>query len=133
MSKKEQLRKLRAGTVINLTAQGQETSLGLALLSVESKLQAEFKVSMLHEANWPLKDIVHRLRTSFSAVPFHHHHDRSSIKPDGGFLWLVDLAGAKYPILISEVKNQGTNDKRAVEGLAKQAKGNAIERLLTIT
>jgi type II restriction enzyme len=34
-----------------------------------------------------------------------------------------------YPILIAEVKNQGTNDMRAEEGLPKQAKGNAIERL----
>jgi len=33
------------------------------------------------------------------------------------------------PILIAEVKNQGTNDLRAKEGLPKQAKGNAIERL----
>ena len=34
-----------------------------------------------------------------------------------------------YPILISEAKNQGTNDLRLQEGLTKQAKGNAIERL----
>ena len=35
----------------------------------------------------------------------------------------------QFPILIAEVKNQGTNDARAREGLPKQAKGNAIERL----
>ena len=34
-----------------------------------------------------------------------------------------------YPILIAEAKNQGTNDLRLQEGLKKQAKGNAIERL----
>jgi type II restriction enzyme len=34
-----------------------------------------------------------------------------------------------YPILIAEVKNQGTNDIRTAEGLPKQARGNAIERL----
>ena len=34
-----------------------------------------------------------------------------------------------YPILISEVKNQGTNDLRRKEGLPRQARGNAIERL----
>ncbi len=32
-------------------------------------------------------------------------------------------------MLIVEVKNQGTNDKREVEGLPRQAMGNAIERL----
>lgn len=31
-----------------------------------------------------------------------------------------------YPVLIAEVKNQGTNVLRAQEGLPKQAKGNAI-------
>ncbi len=42
---------------------------------------------------------------------------------------LLDSDGNKYPILISEVKNQGTNDLRLQEGLKAQAKGNAIERL----
>lgn len=42
---------------------------------------------------------------------------------------MLDADGKKYPILISEMKNQGTNDLRAQEGLKKQAKGNAIERL----
>ena len=32
-------------------------------------------------------------------------------------------------ILISEVKNQGTNDQRKAEGKKRQAQGNAIERL----
>jgi len=129
MAKKDQLRKLRAGTVINLTAKAQESNLGNALLVVEAKLQAEFKVKFTHEANWPLKDIVARLKAVFPSVSFHHHFDNSSIRPDGGFLWLVDRNNTKYPVLISEVKNQGTNDRRATEGLAKQAKGNAIERL----
>lgn len=34
----------------------------------------------------------------------------------------------KYPILISEDKNQGTNDILFSKGLKKQATGNAIER-----
>ena len=52
------------------------------------------------------------------------------MRPDGGILSLVARESAEsYPILISEVKNQGTNDLRAKEGLKKQAKGNAIERL----
>lgn len=37
--------------------------------------------------------------------------------------------GLTYPILISEVKNQGTNDRRVAEGKPRQARGNAIERL----
>jgi len=61
---------------------------------------------------------------SFSTVM-----SKSFIKPDGGFLYATDKKGNKKLILVAEVKRQGTNDKRATEGLAKQAKGNAIERL----
>jgi type II restriction enzyme len=51
------------------------------------------------------------------------------MRPDGGILFLVDHEGGRHPILIVEVKNQGTNVLRAAEGKARQAIGNAIERL----
>jgi type II restriction enzyme len=44
-------------------------------------------------------------------------------------LYRMDNANTKYPILVAEVKNQGTNDMRLKEGKPKQAKGIAIERL----
>lgn len=49
------------------------------------------------------------------------------ILPDGGIVY-AEILGKKYPILISEAKKQGTNDKLLEEGKKKQAKGNAIER-----
>ncbi|MDR3341629.1 MAG: hypothetical protein LBT14_02365 [Treponema sp.] len=52
------------------------------------------------------------------------------MRPGGGVLSILSKnENKKYPILITEVKNQGTNDLRAKEGKTKQAKGNAIERL----
>ena len=51
------------------------------------------------------------------------------MKPDGGILSMRNNAGTARPILITEVKNQGTNDLRLAEGKPRQAKGNAIERL----
>jgi type II restriction enzyme len=51
------------------------------------------------------------------------------MRPDGGILSLLDKEDRRYPILIAEKKNQGTNDVRALEGKSKQARGNAIERL----
>lgn len=84
---------------------------------------------MVHDSLWHLKYIVDNLRKKFSDEEFFYYFDTSSIKPDGGFLSILDEDGNKYPILISEVKNQGTNDLRVQEGLKKQAKGNAIERL----
>ena len=133
MAKKYQLRQTRAGTVINTTSQKQETEVIRALERVIDHLTAKFgrKISLEHQGNWLLKDIVKELRKSFPKMEFHHHHASSSIRPDGGILFIRGLPGdsLSYPILIAEVKNQGTNDLRAEEGLPKQAKGNAIERL----
>jgi hypothetical protein len=55
----------------------------------------------------------------------------NAIKPDGGFLILKKRDDDNYQklILAAEVKRQGTNDKREEEGLKRQARGNAIERL----
>jgi type II restriction enzyme len=55
--------------------------------------------------------------------------DRSII-PDGGILYLVNTkTKEKFPLVIAEIKRQGTNKERFSEGKAKQATGNAIERL----
>lgn len=54
-----------------------------------------------------------------------YDYSSRSLQPDGGIIWMDD----KFPILISEMKRQGTNDEREKEGKTKQAVGNAIERL----
>ena len=51
------------------------------------------------------------------------------MRPDGGILSIVDKDDRGHVILITEKKNQGTNDSRVKEGKPRQAKGNAIERL----
>ena len=53
---------------------------------------------------------------------------KSFVSPDGGVLF-IEINGKEYPILISEAKKQGTNTDRLKEGLKKQSKGNAIERV----
>lgn len=53
---------------------------------------------------------------------------KTNIKPDGGLVW-VKINNKKYYILVPEQKQQGTNDKRLLEGKSKQGRGNAIERL----
>lgn len=133
MARKHQLRIQRAGTIINVTSQKQESAIIKALKQVVDHLQARFgaKITLVHEKQWHLKDIVSELRHTYPDTEFHYHFDSSSIRPDGGILYIQGPRGDKltYPVLISEVKNQGTNDLRAQEGLPKQAKGNAIERL----
>lgn len=52
------------------------------------------------------------------------------IVPDGGVLYLVNkVKGDKSPLVIAEIKRQGTNKERMLEGKLRQATGNAIERL----
>lgn len=133
MARSNQLRVQRAGTIINVTSRQQETTLIKALNKVVEHLNDKFskRIILAHENQWYLKDIVGELRYCFPDVDFHYHLDSSSIKPDGGFLFIRSNQNnaLTYPILISEVKNQGTNDKRRQEGLPRQARGNAIERL----
>ncbi|MHB8669903.1 MAG: EcoRI family type II restriction endonuclease [Acidimicrobiales bacterium] len=129
MARKSDLRLQRAGTIINWTSKLQESAVGEALKVVIANIEDSFGVKLRHDSEWRLRDIVGRLRDDFPEVTFAQPFDRSSMRPDGGILSVVETTGAPHPILIVEVKNQGTNDLRAAEGKAKQAKGNAIERL----
>lgn len=130
MARKSDLRKQRAGTVINNRSKRQEKALDRAMQKVAQGLIAEFgSIKLIHDTQWHLNDVVGRLRESFQTVEFHYYFASSAMRPDGGVLSLVSKEGDTRPILISEKKNQGTNDLRALEGKSKQAKGNAIERL----
>ena len=133
MARKQDLRAQRAGTVINATSKQQESELYQALGRVISGLEENLPDGMRigHQKNWLLADIVNELREFFPDSEFHHHRDTSSIRPDGGILTLQPKSeqGIIFPILIAEVKNQGTNDLREAEGLPPQSRGNAIERL----
>ena len=129
MATSEHLRALRARTVINVTSKGQEKEIIQALRIVEMKIKKRYNVALDFKRQWLVAEIVARLRASFPTVDFHYHFETSGLRPDGGVLFLVAKDDRRFPILISEVKNQGTNDRRAKEGLKKQAKGNAIERL----
>jgi type II restriction enzyme len=129
MAKRDQLRSLRTGTVINRASKTQEKDIDRALRKVVEKLQKFAPIALVHDRQWKLEAICEHLRSHFPDVDFHCHFGSSAIRPDGGILRLVANDGEQFPILIAEVKNQGTNDLRAKEGLPKQAKGNAIERL----
>ena len=133
MARKAQLRIQRGGTVINVTSTKQETDLIKAMMLVENGVIQKFGngLSIGHNKRWYLKAIVSELKRTYPETDFHHHFDTSYISPDGGILFIRRRSTDDfvYPILIAEVKNQGTNDQRAMEGLRKQARGNAIERL----
>jgi type II restriction enzyme len=129
VANKDRLRVNRANTIINLTSREQETTLGVALAQVIARLFKDFGLELHHRRTWPLADIVKQLSADFPDVDFYTPSKGTSMSPDGGVLSICHDNGAYHPILISEVKNQGTNDLREAEGKSRQAKGNAIERL----
>ncbi|MGO9666965.1 MAG: EcoRI family type II restriction endonuclease [Polyangia bacterium] len=129
MSHKDELRNQRYGTVINTTSQGMEGRAMRAVARVVAEIEEEFGVRTHHERQWLLNDVVRRLKKHFPDVQFAEAGAKSAMRPDGGILSILDKHDEAYPILIVEVKNQGTNDLRASEGKPRQAQGNAIERL----
>ena len=130
MAKKSQLRELRTNTVINVIAKRQETALMRALECVVMRLQRNFSgLLFVWEKRQRLQPLIAELKLRYPDVPFTTCHETSFMTPDGGLLFLVNRQGERFPILISEKKNQGTNDVRAREGKPRQAQGNAIERL----
>jgi type II restriction enzyme len=129
MARKHELRRQHAGMILNFTSKQQEAKVAKALKDALVRLQDAFDLQFDHKREWKLQEIVARLREEYPDVPFAEPFARSSMKPDGGVLSIVDQDGKHHPILIVEVKNQGTNVERIAEGLPRQAKGNAIERL----
>jgi type II restriction enzyme len=129
MANREDLRRTRKGTVINVSSRKMESLLMVAVTEVIERLEAKFEVTFEHSSKMYLKDITSHLSSSYPEIEFKHHFESSFLTPDGGFLFMLDRHGKRHTILISEAKRQGTNDLRASEGLAKQSKGNAIERL----
>jgi type II restriction enzyme len=130
LSKKEELREQRYGTIINSTSKKQEKNLTKATREVIRVLEVKYPALTLeHEPQVPLSAVTERIQNSFPEVDTTYDFESSAMRPDGGLLYVVAIDGKKFPILISEKKNQGTTDLRELEGKPKQAKGNAIERL----
>jgi type II restriction enzyme len=130
MSKKNELRRQREGTIINKISLKQEKDLSMAIKRIRIALTERFpNIHLNLENQWYLKNVVSHLMRIFPDVDFHCYHETSCMKPDGGILSIVRKDGHILPILIAERKNQGTNDSRKNEGKPKQSKGNAIERL----
>lgn len=75
-------------------------------------------------------DMIDFIKKKSVRSEFYSYDDSRAIYPDGGVIYLVDeIKNIKYPLVIAEVKHQGTNSDRIKEGKEKQATGNAIERL----
>lgn len=129
MSHKDDLRRQREGTVINNNSKPMESNMMIAVHNTMSYIRNKFNIKVTHATDLYLKDVVTLLRKLYPNVDFEYLFDTSSMRPDGGVVSITNKNGTSYPILIGEVKNQGTNNLRVAQGMKKQAKGNAIERL----
>lgn len=130
MASSEQLRKLHEKMKLNTKSKREDKQIAKVVEILIKELKEEFGVKIEWQKRLQLSKIIAGLKARFPEVAFADPEvNASNMNPDGGITYLVDKAGQRYPILIGEVKNQGTNDARQEEGLKKQAKGNAVERL----
>lgn len=125
MANSEQLRQQRTGTIINNDSKKQEKNIKIALGKVVDTLRLEYPDYTLSI----MKSMTILEQEDITGRSVYAENKKSSIRPDGGFILVEDKHGNKKVVLASEVKRQGTNDKRKLEGKPKQAQGNAIERL----
>lgn len=126
---KENLRISRTGNKINEKSNNQCNKIMDCTNQIIKQIQSEYQVQLFHAKEISLTEIINDLKATYANIEFCCEFNNTKMRPDGGLLYLVGKNQIKFPILISEVKNQGTNDLRLSEGKQKQAQGNAIERL----
>ncbi len=133
MANSDFLRKNRnQHSIKNSISKVMDSNVDLAVKAMVFSLSKKYpNLTFEHLNRLPLNKIVESLSTQYPRYKEDYAKvmKESFIKPDGGFLYATDKKGNTKLILVAEVKRQGTNDKRTAEGLPKQAKGNAIERL----
>lgn len=119
-------------SIKNSISKGMDSNVDIAVKEMTEFLQNKYRhLTFEHKKTLSLTEIIADLSRQYPqfASDFSPVMEESFIRPDGGFLYATNENGTRKLILVAEVKHQGTNDKRASEGLPKQAKGNAIERL----
>ena len=130
MAKSEQLRKIHQKMQLNKLSKHEDEQIAEVIAVLIEELSAEFHVKLHWTKRIKVKKVIEELREKYPDISFADPEVESSfMSPDGGITYIEDKKGNRYPILIGEVKNQGTNAARLAEGLPKQAKGNAVERL----
>jgi type II restriction enzyme len=116
----------------NSESKKMDQNINIALERVVSTLREKYpQLSFEHQRTMKLTEMIALLVQQYPEYASHFGvpSATSFISPDGGFLFATNKHGERRIILVSEIKRQGTNDARENEGLPRQAKGNAIERL----
>lgn len=133
---RDALRKSHINITLNDNSSKMERRLAKAMDVVLEAVRDKTGLTLVQQKTIYLQEIVDRLNERVGqkvGVTFERAFKMNGntwLNPDGGF-WYVDEWGSdpKRWVLVAEAKRQGTNDARAREGLPKQSRGNAIERL----
>lgn len=98
---------------------------------LEKRFEKELRNhSLVFKKSISFGELIDQIKGSGLRREFDTSYLKRRIKPDGGVIWLKkNNENSMKMLLVAEVKRQGTNDKRELEGKKKQAQGNAIERL----
>lgn len=122
--------------VKNMFSKNDDKSIAIASKMVINYIQTRFNF-IIKENNYTfdysdsisLGEIAKFIQRKGMRKDFDFSYSDRCLRPDGGIIYLITTDGDKLPLVISEVKRQGTNNERLQEGKKKQAVGNAIERL----
>jgi hypothetical protein len=102
-----------------------------AIEKIKETILEEYNIESILEYKLYFNDCIDYMNGKYINInkndETHTNNKNIYIKPDGGILYII-IEGKKYPILISEIKYQGTNDIKYELNQPKQACGNAIER-----
>jgi type II restriction enzyme len=131
---KDALRKSHVGITLNNKSAPMEGRMGAAVEALQEHIEARLGLTLIQQGQMNLAEIVAHLTRLYgdsSGLQFElaSQAKGTSIRPDGGFLYVQEWGEPKRYVLVAEAKRQGTNTERLAEGKPKQALGNAIERL----
>ncbi len=120
----------------NKNSKKDDSNIRQAGLKVIKYLNKRFNISsdypnyeLTFENAIKISDMIKFIKLKNKRTEFYDFDDRK-IEPDGGIIYLHNKdTDINYPLVIAEVKRQGTNKERQAEGKNKQSTGNAIERL----
>lgn len=112
MANKEKLSSNRKGTIINAKSKKEDKMCikvkNQLLLDLEKRLKCKLK----WEKKKLLVDIIADLKDKHRDIDFSDlETEKSFMSPDGGITYMLDKFNNLYPILIYEVKNQGTKEQ----------------------
>ena len=126
---KRHTKRAKKGLHLNDDSFQSETNMNEAMLEViqyAKEVGAPFGYTVEHKKKITLYECQEYFHKVGGPVP-DPANKRYFMKPDGGILFAIK-DGRRIPILMTEVKDQGTNDLLFEQNKKRQSTGNAIER-----